>query len=324
VLRDSVDRIVAAPATWGPVHALAATRADSAPTTALYAAPGATLDVKSFAFARSIPKGAGLTAIRLDPAALAHSRINDVRIVDEKGRQVPYVLETLEEPTEVALSAPAATTSRDNIDRRSVANAARRSWYRVTLPFSGLPDATLRLTTSARVFSRDVAVVTRELSRDEQPESWAARTLNTAWSHDDPESAAVPLEVSLGSRLPSDSLFVLIDDGDNQKLPLSGATLLLPSYRIRFFRQPDASLTLLYGRRDLGAPNYDLALLTPTLLDAQAQEVAPGTESGGVAAPGRTARFVFWGVLGVAVAVLLLLIGRLVRNAPVADASDAA
>jgi hypothetical protein len=317
-LRDSVERIPAVPAVWGPVRALAAARPDSAPPSALYAAPGATLDVKSFAFARSIPKGSGLTAIRLDPAALAHSRIEDVRVVDGAGRQVPYVLEMLEEPTEISLAAPSPTTPRDNIDRRSVADAAKRSWYRLSLPHSGLPDATLRLTTTARVFSRSVAVVTQDLPREAEAEPWAARTISAAWSHEDPESAAPPLEVSLGSRLPSDSLFVLVDDGDNQKLPLSGATLLVPSYRIRFFRQPDASLTLLYGRRDIGAPSYDLALLTPRLLDAQAQEVTIGAESGGVPTHGRTARLVFWSVLGVAVLVLLLLIARLVRNGPIA------
>jgi len=323
VLRDSVGRIPALTATWGPVRALAVAPTDSAVPSALYAAPGAALDVKSFAFARAIPKGSGLTAIRLDPAALAHSRIDDVRVVDEAGRQVPYVLETLEEPTVVTLAAPSATKPHDNIDDRRVPDAARRSWYRVTLPYAGLPDATLRLGTSARVFSRDVAVVTQDLPREAEAEPWAARTLSTAWSHDDPESSASPLEVSLGSRLPSDSLFVLINDGDNQKLPVTGATLLLPSYRIRFFRAPGASLTLLYGRRDLGAPNYDLALVTPRLLDAQAQEVTVGPESGSTQAPGRTARFVFWGVLAVAVAVLLLLIGRLVRNGPPSDAAGA-
>jgi hypothetical protein len=277
--------------------------------------------VKSFAFARSIPKGAGLTAVRLDPAALAHSRIDDVRVVDAAGRQVPYVLEMLEEPTEVALAAPVSTKARDNIDRRSVADATTRSWYRIALPYAGLPDATLRLSTTARVFSRDIAVVTQDLPREAEAEPWAARTLTAAWSHEDPESAASPLEISLGARLPSDSLFVLVNDGDNQKLPLSGATLLLPSYRIRFFRQPDASLTLLYGRRDIGAPSYDLALLTPRLLDAQAQEVTIGEESGGAQTPGRTARWVFWGVLGVAVLVLLLMIARLVRSGPVPDSA---
>jgi hypothetical protein len=323
-LRDSVEHLRTAEASWDAPRALEPPAAASTAPAGLLAAPGAPLDVKTFAFARSIPEGSGLTAIRLDSAALAHSRIVDVRVVDGAGRQVPYVLETLEEPTEIALPAPSPTKPRDNIDRRRVADAAKRSWYRIALPYAGLPDATLRLTTTSRVFSRDVAVVTQDLPRDAEAEPWAARTISAAWSHDDPESSATPLELSLGSRLPSDSVFVLIDDGDNQTLPLTAATLLLPSYRIRFFRQPGAPLTLLYGRRDLGAPSYDLALLTPRLLDAPAQEVAAGAESGGARAPARTARLVFWSVLGLAVVVLLLLIGRLVRGDSPAHASDAA
>jgi hypothetical protein len=224
----------------------------------------------------------------------------------------------------VALPAPAPTKARENIDDRSVSNAPTRSWYRIALPYAGLPGAMIRLSTTARVFSRDVAVVTQDLPREAQPDAFVARTVSAAWSHDDPESAAAPLEVVLGERLPTDSLFVLVNDGDNQKLPLSSATLLLPSYRVRFFRQPSASLTLLYGRRDLGAPSYDLALLTPRLLDAPATEVTAAAESGGTGSSGGVARLVFWSVLGIAVLVLLALIARLVRGGPVAGAPDAA
>ncbi|MEO6526923.1 MAG: hypothetical protein ABIP93_09890 [Gemmatimonadaceae bacterium] len=313
-LRDSVDQIASAVATWDPPRSLAVTRPDSAARSELYAAPGAALDVKTFAFARSIPGGRGLTAIRLDPAALAHSRIDDVRIVDGESKQVPYVLEQLEEPTEVALPAPTPTTARESIDGRTTPNAARRSWYRVALPHAGLPGATIRLGTTARVFSRDVAIVTQDLPRDAQPDAFATRTVNGSWSHEDPDSPAAPLEVALGERLPTDSLFVLVNDGDNQKLPLSSATLLLPSYRIRFFRQTGASLTLVYGRRDLAAPSYDLALLTPRLLDAPAEDVVVDPESGVVQSRRGIARIVFWCVLAIAVAVLLAMIARLVRG----------
>ena len=322
-LRDSVHQIAAAVATWDAPRTLAAARPDSTASSALYAAPGAALDVKTFAFSRAVPRGEGLTAIRLDPAALAHSRIEDVRVVDAEGRQVPYVLEQLEEPTELALAAPTPTNARENIDRRAAPDAATRTWYRVALPYAGLPDATIRLATSARVFSRDVAIVTRDLPRETQPEEYFGRTVNGRWSHDDPDSPASPLEISLGARLPSDSLFVLVNDGDNQKLPISSATLLLPSYRIRFFRPPGSALTLVYGRRDLGAPSYDLALLTPRLLDAPAQEIAVATESGGTPNTAGVARIVFWSVLGLAVAVLLALIARLVRGGPAPDAKDA-
>jgi hypothetical protein len=171
---------------------------------------------------------------------------------------------------------------------------------------------------------RDVAIVTRDLPRDAQPDLYTTRTVSGSWSHDDPEAPASPFEIALGDRLPSDSLFVLINDGDNQKVPLTAATLLLPSYRIRFFRQAGKSLTLLYGRADLGAPSYDLALITPRLLDAPAQDVSPAAESGR-ARPnnGGIAKRVFWGVLAVAVIVLLVMIARLVGGGPIGGASEA-
>jgi hypothetical protein len=314
-LRDSVHHIAAARASWGAPRGTQAARTAAAAPKTSYAAPGAALDVKSFRYARAIPAGSGLTAVRLDPAAFAHSHIDDVRVVDGEGRQVPYLLEVLDEPTEVALPAVVPTKPRENIDRRHVADADSRTWYRLRLPYAGLPQATLRLSTTARVFSREIGIVTRDLPREARAEASLDRTVNASWTHDDPESPAPPLEIALGARLSSDSLFVLVGDGDNQKLPIAGATLLLPSYRIRFFREPGAALTLLYGRGDLGAPRYDLQLIAPRLLDAPADEVRPAPEGGGTGAPSDRPQIVFWAVLGVAVLVLLVLIARLVSGA---------
>ena len=50
-------------------------------------------------------------------------------------------------------------------------------------------------------------------------------------------------------------LFLLIEEGDNQPLPIEKATVLLPSYALRLFRRPDLPLRLIYGRDDLQAPS---------------------------------------------------------------------
>jgi hypothetical protein len=323
VLRDTVRRIVASTASWGPARSTMVVAAQPEAPAMLYADPGAPLDTRSFGFARAIPDGSGLTAVRLDAAALAHSRVADVRIVDGTGRQVPYLLETLGEPTEVALSAPRPVKARLDVDSRILPNAGARTWYRVALPLAGLPDATLRLETSARVFQREIAVVTRELPRDAR-QLIADQVVDLPWAHDDPESAVPPIEITLGSRrLTSDSLFVLVDDGDNQKLPLTRATMLLPTYRLRFFRQPGASLRLVYGRTDLPSPRYDLALLAPRLLDAAAIEVTAAPEHAAAGAASSTPQRAFWAVLAVAVLALLALIARLVRAGPVPAPEDA-
>jgi len=322
-LRDTVSQVDAAIATWGPVQTNTAVAA-AEPPSALYAAPGAPLEIKRFRFARALPAGSGLTAVRLDAPALAHSRIEDVRIVDAQGRQVPYLLETLDEPTELLLAPLELVKPHTDVDRRILPGASARSWYRLKLPLTGLPNATLRLETTARVFERDVAVVTRELPRDAQPQSSTDRVVTVPWTHEDPESATPPIEIALGGqRLVSDSLFVVVNDGDNQKLALARPTVLLPTFRLRFFRQTGAALTLLYGRDDISAPRYDIQLIAPRLLDAPATDVAIAPEQPGGNAPTRTPQLVFWVVLGAAVLVLLGLIARLVRAGPAAAPGDA-
>jgi hypothetical protein len=297
--------------------------ADSGATLALYAAPGAPLDAKSFRFARTIPSGNGLTTLYLDAAALAHSRVADVRIVDAGGRQVPYLLEHVDAPYVVALAAPTPTAARPDADARLGTAAASRSWYRVALPYDGLPDVALRLNTSARVFSRQIDVLTRDLPRDAQPDAIFGRAVTGTWAHDDPDSDAPPLELALGGRLPGDSLFVLVTDGDNQRLPLTRAALLLPTYRLRFYRPPGTSLTLLYGRDDLGAPTYDLERVSGRLLQALAQEVVAAPESAPPAPKADSAKTLFWAALGFAVLILLAIIVRLVRSASTGEESTA-
>jgi hypothetical protein len=108
-------------------------------------------------------------------------------------------------------------------------------------------------------------------------------------------------------------LSLVIDEGDNAPLPIRDATLLLPAYRLRFFRDGHTPLSLLYGRSDLAAPRYDLALLAPRLLGASAQDVVPGAEQGSSNVTGVTPTVVFWGALALAVLVLVVLIARLLR-----------
>ena len=325
-IRDTVREIATAEARWGAPHPTGEAQAGLEAPAALHAAAGAPLDVSTFAYARASPAGSGFTAVRLDAAALAHSRVDDVRIVDDKGRQIPYLLETVDEPLELQLAAPQPTAPRQDVDQRLPFDAASRTWYRLQLPYGTLPEATLRLRTEARVFARDVDLVTRHTLRDAASYESATRLAGATWTHDDPDAPAPPLEIALPRRLETDSLFLLVNDGDNQKLPLGRPTLLLPTYRLRFFRPAGSALTLVYGRPGLGAPRYDLALIAPRLLDAPAEEVTPAAERRPGAAQARTPQLVFWGVLVVAVIALLVLIARLVHGGaePAAAPTDAA
>jgi hypothetical protein len=136
------------------------------------------------------------------------------------------------------------------------------------------------------------------------------------WTHADEGTAALPLTLELPA-MHSVEAYLVVDEGDNSRLPITAPTVLLPTYRLRFYRdRADEPLSLLYGRAGLGAPTYDIALLAPELVGAPATEVAPGSESvGAAAAAGRIPHVAFWVVLGVAVLAMIGLIARLLKGA---------
>jgi hypothetical protein len=301
--RERVRSLTLAPARWGSRRDLAPTAADSGTS---LPTGGAAIDVGAFRYARSIPSGAaGLTTLSLDAPVLAHSGLGDVRIATADGRQVPYLVERLGEPLSIALPPLERITS--NRD------PASRSRYRIRLPYAGLPSSRLVIHTDARVFEREVALEMLPSAEEDARARRGSITLtSTTWRNADPEVAAPALTVEL-PRLAVNELSLVIDEGDNAPLPLRDPTLLLPSYRLRFFRDARTPLTLVYGRSDLGAPRYDLALLAPRLLGAAAQDIVPGPERASADVTGVTPTIVFWCALGLAVVALIVLIARLLR-----------
>jgi hypothetical protein len=140
------------------------------------------------------------------------------------------------------------------------------------------------------------------------------------WRHEDDAVPARPLTLTV-PHAPLGDVVIEIDEGDNQPLPIERATLLVPSYAVRFYRADAAPLLLAYGRPNLANPRYDLALLAPYVLGQRAHTVQAGPERGANGdAPGSGAQpslvspMVFWAVLGVAVVVLLGLVVRMVRR----------
>jgi hypothetical protein len=277
---------------------------------------GAPVDASAFRFLRDIPPGdAGLVAVRLDEAALAHSkgagsRFADVRIIDAEGRQVPYLVERVAEPLSIDLS-PVRVA-----ERPAVLGATRASEtvYRIDWPYEGLPPARLVLTTSARVFRRPLRIVVERDADRRRRDPWAETVSTATWVHADQERAAPSLVISLPD-VNANRVLLVVEEGDNPALPIVSARLLLPAYRMRLFRESGQPLRLAYGHSDLAAPSYDLALLAPRVFGVSASEVAPGPEreEPRSVAIGVSPR-VFWGILAAAVIVLLGLIVRLVRK----------
>ena len=164
------------------------------------------------------------------------------------------------------------------------------------------------------MFQRHLSLRIEGGARNERQDAWSESVADAPWSHTDPESVAPSLTLRLPS-LRTTEILLVVEEGDNSPLPITSAKLLLPAYRLRFFRGSDNGLKLHYGRNDLDAPRYDLAILAPRLIGAAAEEAQLGPETGSTASKARPLSMkLFWGILIAAVAVLLLLISRLLKR----------
>jgi hypothetical protein len=187
--------------------------------------------------------------------------------------------------------------------------------YRVAYPVAGLPATRLVLTTSARVFRRAVTLGQEREPDRRRRDRWFDLVATAQWVHADQDRPAMPLTLSVPP-LQNRPLLIVIDEGDNTALPITGAQVLLPSFRLRLFRENGMALRVAYGRKDLARPQYDLALLAPQVLGTPAVDVSLQPES--PAGPRSTTSAVvsprlFWAALAIAVVVLLGLIARLLR-----------
>jgi hypothetical protein len=258
---------------------------------------GAAIDATRFKYVRDIGPGEpGMVALRLDEAALAHSRgivsrFGDVRVIGEDGRQVPYLVERSSEPLSVDVA----------LERLDPAPASLRlgpneTVYGIAWPLERLSNARLVLTTSTRVFRRRVSIAAERQPDRQRRDPWIETLASAEWVNASQESAAPALTLPLPDT-EARQLLVTVDEGDNSALPM-------------------ASLRLAYGQPELAAPSYDLALLAPRLLGVSAIEVAAGAERAERAAPPASplSPQVFWAVVSAAVVVLLFLIGRLLRS----------
>ena len=121
-----------------------------------------------------------------------------------------------------------------------------------------------------------------------------------------------PLQLALPFER-SRELLLVVDEGDNRPLPVTGVRLLLPGWQLRFHRPP-GPLRLIYGKDDIGNPHYDVAVLAPSVMTGAARDVVVEPER----APESPATIVspraFWVGLGVAVVLLLGLLVRLISS----------
>src|SRR5690606_21228834 len=169
------------------------------------AALGSTIDLQRFDYARSLPATTeGLNRLVLDLAALAHSRLRELRLVTPTGQQVAYLLERLEEPLTTALKLQQIKKDAHDTSSR----------YRLELPYDGLPPSRVVLETSARVFDRTVLIW--EIRTGEGAAEPLRRHLSQRrWMHADPALPALDLVIDL-PQLSGRKVEIEIEEGDNQ------------------------------------------------------------------------------------------------------------
>jgi hypothetical protein len=254
--------------------------------------PGPTPEGARFGVEREIRLDGGIELFRLplDADVLARSRedFGDLRLLDARDRQVPFVLGRwgLPRPLE-GLSWTAE-------------EEARATVLRLDLGMDGLPVETLQLRTPRGDFSREVVLAgTRET------------LLRSPWTHE--AEGPARLLLTPRRRLPR-QLVVRVEHRDNAALPLDAPLVSLPAWSLWALHPGEGPLHLVYADPALSPPTYDLALLSQRILEQPSVEAALGPVKER-ATRVRTSRsgVILLGVLALSLA-LLFLVGRLLRR----------
>lgn len=295
-VRPFVDRAPLATAAWLPARSVAAARSAAARP---LPATGAAVDRDAFAVARRIAAApGGMSVLLLDADVLARSRdLRDVRLVDPDGHQVPFIVQHLDEPLIVGTTIGPRQDAGETV-----------SSYEISLPYRTLPSGTrLVITTAADLFERNVVLVDRD-GEDQDP----VVVGNATWRHIDPDRGPPALTFHLPRRIDG-PLELRIEEGDNPPLPIENATLLFPSFALRF-QHPGKPLTLVYDNPLAASPRYDLALLAPRIFGEPAQQVTfASAASPGATGDGGIAQHFFWMAIAAVALALMLLLARLLR-----------
>ncbi|HET9315153.1 MAG TPA: DUF3999 family protein [Vicinamibacteria bacterium] len=276
---------------------------------------GATLEASRWRAERPLPIAAGtdLYAVTLAPEDLARLRpdLGDARIVDEQGRQVPYILEPSAREERVTLGAEKARTS------------GRLSRHRLRVPGlpgrSAVPLEGLVLQFDETFFDRPAGV--RAGDDDRRPRRLWSGLLERRPGTDAPS----PPEAIRLSWPPERvrEVELEIENGDNAPLALSSAEGVVRVPRLTFQAGP-GSYRLLLGNADAAAPRYDLASLRREVLAFSAVAAPLGPSRANPAFRGVAGdllkdtppTLLLWGTLLATVGALLWLTMRVLRQPP--------
>ena len=267
---------------------------------------GAALDISEWKFRKPVEiSGAGAQQVELDLDVLAHAQpgFSDVRLM-RGSNQVPYIIQHTSISRSLALT---ATLTND-------AKNPKLSRWVIKLPQANLPLTRLTCVSPTPLFERSLSL-SEELT-DERGDKYRQSLGNATWTQT-PDSKAKEFVMTIGNVPQGDTLFLETENGDNPAIELEKFTATYPVTRLLFKAKADDQLLIYYGNPRVSPPRYDLSLVAGQLLAAD-KKVASLTAEQQLRKPSwqeyqvpGKGGVLFWGILAVVVAVLLIIISRL-------------
>ena len=272
----------------------------------------AVLDVSAWKFRRPLViENSGVMQLELDLDVLAHAArgFGDLRLM-RGGRQIPYLVERTSIQRAIALQAsPANDPQRPRISRWSLA-----------LPKTGLPLTRLVCASATPLFERELRL--SEEIPDERGGKFARELGRGGWQHT-PDHPAREVAIEFSQPPATNALLLETDNADNPPIDLTNPRVFHPVTRLVFKAAPGEPLELFYGNDLAAAPRYDLRLVAAQLLGAERSIATLGPEASAGKQPhpdsaklGGNGGIVFWIVLALVVAGLLIVLARLLPRPP--------
>jgi hypothetical protein len=265
----------------------------------------AKIDIARWKFRKAVQvaKG-GAQQLELDPDVLARamSDLRDLRIVSEEV-QLPYLIER----TSINRTITLAVASANDRERPTI------SRWQLKLPQAATPITRLTCASDSSLFERTVRIW--EGLTDEHGDKYVGELAQVTWRRV-PNQPAGQLAASFERTPRSGTILIETDNGDNPPIELHDFRAYYPGTRVIFTSAQSQPIALYYGNDEAAAPRYDAKLMAAQLLRSERMAVALGpqetlkservteTLSG-------SARYIFWGALGIVVVTLLVLISRL-------------
>jgi hypothetical protein len=187
------------------------------------------------------------------------------------------------------------------------------SRWQLKLPQAALPLRRVSCASTSALFDRTFRFWEELI--DERGDQYPRELAQTTWRRV-PNQAAGQLVVSFAAPPKTDTVLMETDNGDNPPIELHDFRGYYPVTRIIFASSKSQSIALYYGNEEAVAPRYDAKLIAAQLLRSERTPAVPGSQeilkSERVAETVTgSARYIFWGVLGIVVIALLVLISRL-------------